>query len=609
MPPHTVVAVADLMEPTMTALVPSPPAASAPIRVVAGANSWLEEALSADPGSAAELADLAEATADSHKARHAEKTQQAYDYWWGRLERWCELPATRYRLRGAPPLLVASLLPFDEAAERIVSLFLHDLFLGPKDPDVAEEWTGPPAPNTVASIVAALKARSGDACGTRWSPSTSMSNVLKGLRNKCRRAYGADRQATPLLSAHVAVLARHLWVPEPPEAVRDRLILELTAAGLTPGDIARLASDALLVPAGDLAALTENANSRLFHMTGEVAAESLLVPGRRRRSGHSDPHKLLQLDHHPALAASVHAWLDARPAGDGPLIDLAPSYRSGHVTKILLRLAELAQVAWRPSRERPVPPPDDVERMRSVLDAGVDWPGQVRRRRDLVMLLVGYLCALRRSELCALTVGDVQPLLKAPGLAITIERSKTSSVPARLPLHRATTAVPPYLDAVTLLASWVRFVWTLPGASPSTPLFPALDRWGHVLERRNRCDQLTRYEALDPQSWSNRLRELARETSVFGDALDEVYDSVSGHSLRRGYVTSALLAGIDTAVVAKQTRHKDLSMIQRYADELALLEGTNLVELVMVGAQAPAGATADAGWVDQAVRTQLNTAA
>lgn len=593
----------------MTALVPCPSSAPPLVPADVTARGWLEEALGADPESAAELADLVEESEDSHKSRHAEKTKDSYDYWWGRLERWCAMPSTRYRLRGAPPLAIASLLPFDEAGEQIVSLFLHDLFLGPKDPDAAEEWTGPPAPSTIATIVAALKTRSGDACGTKWSPSTSMTNVLKGLRAKCRKAYGADRQATPLLSAHIAVLARHLWVPEPPAAIRDRLILELTAAELSPGDIARLASDALLAPAPDLTVRTEEANARLFQATGMVGAESLLVPGRRRRAGHVDAPTLVRLDDRPALAAAVHAWVAVRPEGAGPLIDLAPSYRSGHVTKILWRLAELAEVAWRPTREHPFPPPGDVEAMRAVLDAGVDWPGQVRRRRDLVMLLVGYLCALRRSELCGLALGDVRPLTKAPGVAITIQHSKTSSVPARLPLHRATTAVPPYLDAVSVLASWIRFVQTLPGANPSTPLFPALDRWGHVLERRGHRGARTRYDALDPQSWSNRLRELARETAVFGDALDDVYDAVSGHSLRRGYVTSALLAGIDAAVVAKQTRHKDLSMIQRYADELALLEGTNLVELVLVGAGGGAGRAADAGLVDRAVRAQMTDAA
>ena len=61
---------------------------------------------------------------------------------------------------------------------------------------------------------------------------------------------------------------------------------------------------------------------------------------------------------------------------------------------------------------------------------------------------------------------------------------------------------------------------------------------------------------------------------MFGDD-DERYERVSGHSLRRGFVTSALLAGHDPVTVAKQTRHKNITMIATYADELALLEGTD----------------------------------
>jgi integrase len=81
-------------------------------------------------------------------------------------------------------------------------------------------------------------------------------------------------------------------------------------------------------------------------------------------------------------------------------------------------------------------------------------------------------------------------------------------------------------------------------------------------------------QPMDAQSWSVRLRELARDARVFGEN-EQRYERVSGHSLRRGFVTSALLAGHDPVTVAKQTRHRNITMISTYADELALLNGTD----------------------------------
>ena len=88
-------------------------------------------------------------------------------------------------------------------------------------------------------------------------------------------------------------------------------------------------------------------------------------------------------------------------------------------------------------------------------------------------------------------------------------------------------------------------------------------------------------QAMDPQSWSDHLRELAKEARVFGDDDDnsEKYERVSGHSLRRGFVTSGILAGHDAVLIAKQTRHKNVTMILVYADQLHLLNDTDWAQV------------------------------
>jgi integrase len=109
--------------------------------------------------------------------------------------------------------------------------------------------------------------------------------------------------------------------------------------------------------------------------------------------------------------------------------------------------------------------------MRAVLDAGIDWSGQLRRNRDLVMLLVGYLLALRRSELCALHIRDVR--LERTQALVTIEKSKTDQDQrgARLATVRPD-GILPHLDAVGLLGSGSPMLGH-GGAGPDVPLFPS----------------------------------------------------------------------------------------------------------------------------------------
>jgi hypothetical protein len=88
------------------------------------------------------------------------------------------------------------------------------------------------------------------------------------------------------------------------------------------------------------------------------------------------------------------------------------------------------------------------------------------------------------------------------------------------------------------------------GAGRDDPLFPSLSRHGDLNSR----DGAAVMRPMDAQSWSVRLRELARDARVFGDD-EQRYERVSGHSLRRGFVTSALLAGHDPVTVHFDAGH------------------------------------------------------
>lgn len=514
-------------------------------------------------GSSAEADELVDGAREAFLSRHADSTRVAYDYWAGRLRRWMEEPESRFRLANAPEMPFDSLWPIGKNSENVITMWLIDLNLGPTDPEAFEEWNetvGPLSPSTLRSAVSALKARSLDFQEQKWQPSDRMLRTIGGVGRRLRTAYGPNRQAEPLLSVHVARIAEHLGQIDSPDAARDRLLLELHAAGVDGGGISRCRLDSVLPshPASNSPELPDG------------PLDTLVVPGQNRRGGQRDPDIELSLSDRPELTSALTRYLRWRRTHDAgeELVVLGPN-RSHHVRKSLGRLAEITEIDWRP-RRGDFASRAEVRMMRAVLDQGVDWSAQVRRRRDHVMLLVGYLCALRRSELCALRICDIR--IKEGRAFVTIVKSKGDQDQrgAVLPIARAA-AGPRHLDAVTLLGEWIATLTDL-GLDREAPLFPSLNRHGDFLRHRTSPDSTS---AIDGQSWSDRLGELARDARVFDDDGLGRYPRVTGHSLRRGFVTSALLAGNDPVAIAKLTRHKDVGMIARYADTLHLLEKTD----------------------------------
>ncbi len=173
--------------------------------------------------------------------------------------------------------------------------------------------------------------------------------------------------------------------------------------------------------------------------------------------------------------------------------------------------------------------------------------------RDRAMLLLGFGAALRRSELVALRIGDVEPV-PGRGLHLLVRRSKTDQ-------HGQGQEV----------AIW---------ANPAEPLLCpaiALDAWlGH---RTQACDldgpgtETARRER--PPVWA---RAHARRAPGAGPADKAVARLVkgaagragldpgrySGHSLRAGLATAAADAGAALPDLMRQTRHKSTQVALAY---------------------------------------------
>ena len=170
------------------------------------------------------------------------------------------------------------------------------------------------------------------------------------------------------------------------------------------------------------------------------------------------------------------------------------------------------------------------------------------------MLLVGFGAALRRSELVALTLGDVETV-PGRGLNLLVRRSKTDQHGQGQDIAVWANPDEPGVCPLAALDAWLAhrrtapdLDWTATATAPRrTPavLRRHQDRPGH---RRRRCP--TRRSP----AWSSRPRATPGSTR----------ERYSGHSLRAGLATAAGDEGAGLAELMRQTRHKSTEVALGY---------------------------------------------
>ena len=165
--------------------------------------------------------------------------------------------------------------------------------------------------------------------------------------------------------------------------------------------------------------------------------------------------------------------------------------------------------------------------------------------RDHALLVLGFAGALRRSELVALDLQDV--VATRDGLEVTIRKSKTDQQKTGqkigLPYGSHPLTCP-----VRTLAQWVEKLPPSQGA-----IFRAVTQRGKIGARLSDKDV---------------ARILKRACLAAGINPK----TISGHSLRRGFVTSAARAGKLERDIMRQTRHKSVVMVREYIEEAGLFE-------------------------------------
>lgn len=159
--------------------------------------------------------------------------------------------------------------------------------------------------------------------------------------------------------------------------------------------------------------------------------------------------------------------------------------------------------------------------------------------RDRALLLVGFVAALRRSELAALMVNQVSE--HPNGLVLTLPRSKTNQTGEQAEVVVLPRAGNPKRCPVIAIERWCDLAGVHEG-----PLLRSVGKNNTAAAR-----------ALNPDSINTLVQR-----AVARAGLDPT--PYSAHSLRAGFVTYAHLRGASDRAIAHQTRHRSLATLGGY---------------------------------------------
>jgi site-specific recombinase XerD len=171
----------------------------------------------------------------------------------------------------------------------------------------------------------------------------------------------------------------------------------------------------------------------------------------------------------------------------------------------------------------------------------------LRALRDRAIILLGFAGAFRRSELVAL---DVEDLEEAPeGLLVMIRRSKTDQegIGRKVAISRGEIACP-----VAALRAWLEAAGIIEGA---------------VFRRVfNKHAQRVTDRRLAARNVATIVKAAAAKLGLEAAAF-------AGHSLRAGFVTSAVKRGANLIKITDVTGHRSLEMLKTYSRDAEAFVG------------------------------------
>ena len=180
----------------------------------------------------------------------------------------------------------------------------------------------------------------------------------------------------------------------------------------------------------------------------------------------------------------------------------------------------------------------------------------VQGKRDAALILLGFWGAFRRSELVGLDVEDIERAIEngKPALRVTIRRSKTDQE-GRGMVKAITTPRKKGLNPIAALNDYLDAAGIASG-----PVFRRVRRGDHVQDER-----------LTGRAVALIVQHAAAESGIVLD--------LAGHSLRSGFITSALAAGISERAVMNQSGHRSVTVMRGYEQRATAFQDNAAVEL------------------------------
>lgn len=173
--------------------------------------------------------------------------------------------------------------------------------------------------------------------------------------------------------------------------------------------------------------------------------------------------------------------------------------------------------------------------------------------RDRALVLLGFAGAFRRSELVRIQMDELN--FTPQGMTIFVPHAKGDQLG-----HGATIAIPyapdPEICAVRAVEQWI-----LAAQIHYGPLFRGFKRNLEI-----RSDQLND-------------KSVALIVKKYAGMAGFNPDDFAGHSLRRGFATSAAQHDIDALTIMRQTRHKSEKMVHRYIEQGNIFKDNALAKM------------------------------
>lgn len=161
--------------------------------------------------------------------------------------------------------------------------------------------------------------------------------------------------------------------------------------------------------------------------------------------------------------------------------------------------------------------------------------------RDKAILLLGFAGAFRRSELVGIQIEDLT--FSDEGLMVLLPKSKADQEG-----HGESIAIP-YSSNESICPVKATLAWLQASHISQGALFRGITRFG-VIKQSQLSD-----------------KTVARVIKKYAELVGFDPSQFSGHSLRRGFATTAAQAHISTLGIMRQTRHKSEKMVHRYIEQ------------------------------------------